>query len=110
MSGRAAESLDFFALLFIVVCMQAMHTLPPASGAAWVVVSTVLMAIPLLASYGLSAGDRIPAPVRRAPASCSGLVHVRRPASVPAIRAHERSAGERTAGGQPASVGDRPGA
>ena len=55
MSGRARGQ-DYFALLFVVVCMQAMQTLPTRSGVAWVGVATVLMAIPLLAAYGFPQG------------------------------------------------------
>jgi signal transduction histidine kinase len=55
MSGRA-QGQDYFALVFVVVCMQAMQTLPARSGVAWVGVATVLMALPLLAAYGFPQG------------------------------------------------------
>jgi signal transduction histidine kinase len=55
MSGRA-QGQDYFALVFVVVCMQAMQTLPARSGAVWVGVAVVLMAVPLLAAYGFPQG------------------------------------------------------
>ena len=56
MSGRARESVDYFALLFVVVCMQAMQMLPTRLGVAWVGAATVLMVAPLLAYYGFPQG------------------------------------------------------
>jgi signal transduction histidine kinase len=55
MSGRA-QGQDYFALVFVVVCMQAMQTLPTRSGVAWVCAATVLMAVPLLVAYGFPQG------------------------------------------------------
>lgn len=56
MSARTRESLDYFALLFVVTCMQAMQTLPTRSGIAWFAVATALMAVPLLRYYGFPQG------------------------------------------------------
>jgi signal transduction histidine kinase len=48
----AGKGFDFFAVLFAILSMQAMHRLSPRAGAAWIALFTLLMAYLFLTFFG----------------------------------------------------------
>src|SRR3990170_2214432 len=52
MAGLSIRSPDFFALLFAGLSMQVLRRAPAAAGAAWLGLFTILVAVPLLRTYG----------------------------------------------------------